>query len=422
MKGQKSAATGPHVLRRMNVEAVLAALRGVEGRTARVADLAALTGLSRPAVTRALTELKDCGLVEFTSAAGTQQLGRPAQQVRFRAGAGYVAGIDIGPHSVLVMIADLSGKVLASHRATVHPGTAGPGLFALVRSALTTAADAADVPLAQLWAVSTGTPGIVDRERGEVLLAPSIRDWAGLPAVALLRDWLHCPVSIDNDVNLAVLAERLHGTGEGPEPEGGAAPAGGTGSDCLVLVHWGRRIGTGIVIDGRPYRGNSAAAGELGFIDLACGPDGPAGSRPADGMGPFEQLVGADAIHRLALEAGAPVGEAKDIAPLFAAARAGDATAVAVVEQVAARFARGLAALLLVLDPGRVVIGGGVSRAGEVLLRPVRRHLESRTLVPVTVEASALGERAVALGAVRHALELAEERVTAAFAPKESAP
>lgn len=420
MKAQKSAATGPHVMRRMNVGAVLTALRSVEGGTARVADLAALTGLSRPAVTRALTELKDCGLVEFTSAGGTQQLGRPAQQARFLAESGYVAGIDIGPHSVLVMIADLSGEVLASHRSAVHPGTAGPALFALVRSALTAAADAAAVPLSRLWAVSTGTPGIVDRKRGEVLLAPSIRGWAGLPAVALLRDWLRCPVSIDNDVNLAVLAERLRGTGEAPGD--GGVPATDTGSDCLVLVHWGRRIGTGIVIDGRPYRGNSAAAGELGFIDLACGPAVPGGSRPADGMGPFEQLVGADAIHRLALEAGAPVGEAQDIAPLFAAARAGDATAVAVVETVAARFARGLAALLLVLDPGRVVIGGGVSRAGDVLLRPVRRHLESHTLVPVNVEASALGERAVALGAVRHALELAEERVTAAFTPQEYTP
>ncbi|MFB7527360.1 ROK family transcriptional regulator [Streptomyces sp. NPDC056178] len=410
MSVHRAAATGPHVLRRMNVAAVLAALREGDAPTARVTDLAALTGLSRPAVTRALGELRDCGLVEFTTAGGPQQLGRPAQYARFRAEAGHVAGVDIGPHKVLVMIADLAGRVLATHRVAVDRGTGGPRLFATVRAALTAAAAEADVPLSSLWAVSAGTPGIVDRERGEVLLAPSIPDWAGLPAASLLREWLHCPVSIENDVNLAVLAERRQGAAASSAT--GRGDGAGTRTDCLVFVQWGRRIGTGIVIDGRPYRGNSAAAGELGFIDLM-GDSGPVpGPRPADGMGPFERLVGAEAIHRLALEAGAPVGAAHDIAPLFAAAEAGDRTAVDVVEQVAARFARGLAVLLLVLDPGRVVVGGGVSRAGDTLLEPVRRHLRSRTLVPVELDASVLGERAVALGAVRHALDVAEERVT----------
>ncbi|MGW8887499.1 ROK family transcriptional regulator [Streptomyces sp. NPDC055749] len=396
----------------MNVAAVLAALREGDAPTARVTDLASRTGLSRPAVTRALTELRDCGLVEFTASAGTQQLGRPAQYARFRAEAGHVAGVDIGPHKVLVMIADLAGTVLACHREAVHEGSAGPQLFATVRTALTAAAAEAGVPLSGLWAVSTGTPGIVDRERGEVLLAPSIPDWAGLPAVSMLRDWLHCPVSIDNDVNLAVLAERWRGAAADTGPDADAD--GGTGSDCLVFVQWGTRIGTGIVINGRPYRGNSAAAGELGFIDLVRGPDSPPGPRAADGMGPFEQLVGAEAIHRLAVEAGAPVGDDHDIAPLFAAAEAGDRAAVEVVDRVAARFARGLAALLLVLDPGRVVIGGGVSRAGDTLLEPVRKHLRAHALIPVELNASMLGERAVALGAVRHALDVAEERVTAA--------
>ena len=411
----RTAATGPHVLRRMNVAAVLAALREGDAPTARVTDLASLTGLSRPAVTRALTELRDCGLVEFTASAGTPQLGRPAQYARFRAEAGHVAGVDIGPHKVLVMIADLAGTVLACHRAGVLEGSTGPQLFTTVRTALTAAAAEAGVPLSGLWAVSTGTPGIVDRERGEVLLAPSIPDWAGLPAVSMLRDWLHCPVSIDNDVNLAVLAERWRGAAadgadSGPDGDTGTA----RGSDCLVFVQWGTRIGTGIVINGRPYRGNSAAAGELGFIDLVRDPDAPPGPRAADGMGPFERLVGAEAIHRLAVEAGAPVGDDHDIAPLFAAAEAGDRAAVEVVDRVAARFARGLAALLLVLDPGRVVIGGGVSRAGDTLLEPVRKHLRAHALVPVALNASMLGERAVALGAVRHALDVAEERLTAA--------
>ncbi|MEU8523982.1 ROK family transcriptional regulator [Streptomyces sp. NPDC048629] len=396
------AATGPHVLRRMNVAAVLAALREAEAATARVTELAAATGLSRPAVTRALTELRERGLVDFAPAAPAgppaPQRGRPAQYARFRAEVGHVAGVDIGPHKVLVLVADLAGRVRAAHRAAVAPGATGPELFTAVRTALTAAAVEAGLDPSGLWAVAAGTPGIVDRDRGEVLLAPSIPGWAGLPAVGELRDWLRCPVLLDNDVNLAVLAERRLG------------PAADT--DNLVFVQWGERIGTGIVIGGRPYRGASAAAGELGFVDLDGPGDGPAEPLRPDGMGPFERLVGAAAVHRLAVAAGAPVGEGHDIAPLFAAAAAGDPHALAVVDEVADRFARGLATLLLILDPGRVVIGGGVSQAGETLLGPLRRHLRGRTLVPVTVEASALGERSVALGAVRQALGAAEERLT----------
>ncbi|MEV7794095.1 ROK family transcriptional regulator [Streptomyces sp. NPDC087512] len=398
MPSRQAAATGTHVVRRMNVAAVLSALREGDS-SATVSSLASATGLSRPAVTRALGELRDRGLVELTAASASSQPGRPAQYARFRAESGHVAGIDIGSHKVLVMIADLAGKVLTVHRAAAPAGVTGPELFDIVRSALTAAVAEAGVRLSGLWAVSVGVPGVVDRDRGEVLLAPSIPGWAGLPAVSLLRAWLHCPVSIDNDVNLAVAGERWRG-----------APAD-AGSDSLVFVHWGRRIGTGIILNGMTHRGSSAAAGELGFIDLASGPDAPPGPRHADGIGPFERLVGAAAIHRLAREAGAPAGDEEDISPLFDAAAAGDPAAVEVVERVAARFARGLAALVLILDPGRVVIGGGVSRAGDVLLEPVRRHLRGHALVPVTVHASVLGEQAVALGAVRHALDAAEERL-----------
>ncbi|HEY1174855.1 MAG TPA: MarR family transcriptional regulator, partial [Phytomonospora sp.] len=100
------AATGPHVLRRMNATAVLGALRGSPDGTARVADLMGATGLSRPAVTRALGLLADAGVVEFLEG-NDSRVGRPAVRARFRAEIGHVAGIDVGPHKVLVMIADL---------------------------------------------------------------------------------------------------------------------------------------------------------------------------------------------------------------------------------------------------------------------------------------------------------------------------
>ncbi|MBT2368990.1 ROK family protein [Streptomyces sp. ISL-10] len=202
---------------------------------------------------------------------------------------------------------------------------------------------------------------------------------------------------IENDVNFAVLGEQWRGT------------AGRHGTGRRVRQPGVRPAGTQdrhrVIINGSPSPGSSAAAGELGFIDLVLDPDAPAGPRPADGTGPFERLVGAAAIHRLALEAGAPAGATRTTSR-----RSSRQRPVAVVDRVATRLARGLAALLLA--PGRVVIGG-VSREGEVLPGPVHRQVRLHTSMTVTVQASVLGEQAVAYGAVRHALDAAEERTTA---------
>ncbi|WP_328946284.1 ROK family protein [Streptomyces sp. NBC_00250] len=391
-------ATGPHVLRRINATAVLDALRSTDGMTARVAALVAATGLSRPAVSRALAALADVGAVEFL-VTEDNGVGRPAQRARFRAECGHVAGIDLGPHKLLVTLADLAGTVCAERRVATPYGVAGPEAAGLLRTALAeVAADAGLEPTA-LWAVTVGTPGVVDVERGEVVLAPSIPGWAGLPLLAELRDWLGCPVLVENDVNLAVAAERWRGPAE----------------DNLLYVHWGERIGSGIVIDGKPHRGASSAAGELGFVDLAT----PLDEEPApvvEGLGPFERLVGARAILALATErCTGPLREtlrsSGDVAVLFEAAAIGDEEAVSVVRTVARRFARGLATHLLALDPECVVVGGGVSGAGDVLFDAVRTELARMLLTPVELRISALREKGVVLGAIRMSLDTAEQRL-----------
>ncbi|WP_309118016.1 ROK family transcriptional regulator [Saccharothrix sp.] len=395
-----SAATGPHVLRRINATAVLNALRDAEGHTATVSDLVVATGLSRPAVTRALTALADAGIAEF-SGTTEHHIGRPAQRARFRAELGHVAGIDIGPHKVLVMVADLAGTVLAQHQAVTPAGHTGDGVVRLLRTALTDVAAEAGITPTDLWSVAVGTPGIVDHERGEVVLAPSIPGWSSLPVIAELRDWLGCPVAIENDVNLAVVAERWRGDD----------------GDNLLFVQWGERIGTGMVIDDKPYRGASSAAGELGFIDLVTDLDDEP-KPPTDGLGAFERLVGAGEILRLGMaRCDQPLRDrlarTGDIADLFEAAAAGDEAAVSVVDTIATRFARGLAVQLLIMDPRCVIVGGGVSRAGDVLFDAVRKRLGRLLLVPADLRVSALGVNNVALGAVRMALDAVEERLTA---------
>jgi predicted NBD/HSP70 family sugar kinase len=404
------------VLRRINTAAVLRSVR--ETSSARLADLMQATGLSRPAVTRAVADLRDAGLVVDVAEPAEQAIGRPAQLVRFRAEAGHVVGVDVGSHKILAKLADLSGQVQGSRQTAVREPATGPGLLAALRATVAQLLADAGLPADDVWAVVVGVPGIVDPDTGQILLAPSMPGWARQPVLAELRATFDCPVLMENDINLAVLAERWRGAA--------------AGSDSLVFVHWGARIGTGIIIDGRPYRGAGAAAGELGFADLFS-PDGAPAVPVIDAtheLGPFEQLVGTRAIVELARagRVGAAGGPSRDpsrdssidpsgdpstapdeAAAVFAAAAAGDPAALRVVDLVADRFARGLAVLLLVLDPAEVIIGGGVSRAGATLLTAIERHLRPRVLAWPRLALSDLGGDAVALGAVRRALDHLDE-------------
>jgi len=402
---QISSGNGPHVLRTLNATAVLTALRG--HGPARIADLVGATGLSRPAVSRALDALRDAGWIidaDPTDPADATRLGRPAQRVRFHAESGYVLGIDVGPHKILAMLADLAGVVVAERRADTHRLTgAGPVLDA-VRDTVTEVLAAAEVAADAVVSTVVGTPGLVDPD-GTVRLAPSIPGWAGIPIATELRGVVSGPLHLYNDVNLAVLAERWRGAA--------------TDADTLLFLQWGARIGAGILIGGQLHRGAAAAAGEIGFLDLADEPTGTPGAT----MGPFEREVAASALIDAALAEAGKRGDAElterlsrardtaDTTPLFAAARAGNPAAVAAIDRIAARLARGLAAACLVLDPDLVVIGGGVSRAGDILLAAVERHLRARTLVPPPLALSALGDTAVALGAIRSALDDVEQRL-----------
>ncbi|MFB6963298.1 ROK family protein [Streptomyces sp. NPDC056309] len=403
-------ATGPHVLRQINERAVLDRLRAAGAL--RLSDLAQATGLSRPAVSRAISSLREAGWVEDTDEPERGR-GRPAQRVRFRAERGHVLGIDAGPHKVRVLVADLAGRAVADHRIE---NTSGRWAAVDVLAAITRCSDEALARAllrrSDVWSIGVGTPGIVDEPSGTVRLAPSIRGWAGLPVGQELRDRFDCPVHVDNEANLSALAERW--TGVARE------------SRNMVFVQWGARIGLGILIGGKVHPGSASGAGELGFADLIAPLDTdddlpPAPAEPGDGMGAFERLVGASAILDIAVDEARRSGDEafrlalttpdqpRNAAAFFTAAARGDnEAAVRTLERVAARFARGIAVAALVLDPDLIVIGGGVSRCGAPLLDAVERHLRPRLLTTPRLEMSALGDSSVAIGGIRRALDEVE--------------
>ena len=366
-------------LRRLNALTTLRALRG--GSALTVSELAKLTRLSRPSVEDVVADLVAHGWVaEAAPVAGA--MGRPARRYRFRADLGYVLGVDVGAHKVLATFADLDGSVLARARVAVTPDLPRPRRLGAIDTAIADCLSVAGRGPGDLWAAAVATTGLVD-QRGIVTLATGIPDWMGVDLAAHLRTTLPCPVQVENDCKLAALAEGWRGAAQG--------------ADDVVYLLLGLRTGAGLIIGGRPHRGFSGAAGEIGMLPES------------------RWAVAQESLNRWA---DAPPGTPADgIAPLvFAAARAGQASAQAAVDRYVSDIAVGTAALVLALDPELVVLGGGFSRSADLLLEPLHRELERRCVRTPRVVSSALGDEAPAFGAVRLALDAVEREVFAADA------
>lgn len=390
---------GPQVLRLMNCAAVLQAIR--DAGATRLADLIRSTGLSRPTVTAAVATLIRDGWVEETEAPDSDlpRMGRPARVVRFRADAQHVVGIDVGPHTVHCAVADLTGNLVAQVRRDVEEPASHAALIEHVHATVGLVLARAGVAQSSIAAVGVGTPGIVDERRGAVVQAPSVPGWTTLELSRTLQRNIACPVYVENDVNLAVVAERSSGTwGE---------------ADDMVLIQWGARVGAAVLIQGRLQRGAHGAAGEIGFVDLE---EEPQGVQP-EGLGPLEATIGTSQIFRRARDLGDRTS--RDAVAMLGAAAAGEPHALQALDEAAARFARGLAPFLAAIDPELVVIGGSITLAGDSILDAVRRHLGPRVLVAPRLQLSALGDDAVALGAVRLALDHAERQLLDAYSTAE---
>ena len=405
---EQMVAAGTQFMREVNAAAVVRRLRTEPNMS--VSALAKAVGLSRQAVTRSLNALAAEGLVEFGSLdRDSTRAGRPAQLVRFRAEAGHVLGLSIGPQDLRVAVADLAGTVIAGEVVQLASGLDDMEAVEALLSAIERTLESAGVTTGDVWFASAGTPGIVDPATGVVKLIPSMPGLAGDVLARRLKESLGCPVYVDNDVKLATQGERWRGA-ERRE-------------DSLVMVHWGERVGAGIVLNGELYRGASNDAGDVGFLDVfASGtdtgpaPSGSAASRRPHGLGPFEERVGGAEIVRLAATAAERNGDGAFRARLDAAGeRAFDTVLDAVVEGapaalealdvVAGRFAKGIAAIRVLLDPRLVIIGGPLARCGETLLTAVRRHLSDQPLGQPVLEVSTLRDDAVVHGSLRHSLD-----------------
>jgi predicted NBD/HSP70 family sugar kinase len=379
-------------------------------------QLKQLTGLSRPTVADLVERLAAAGLIEVVGEAGEQRRGPNARLYGIVTGRAHLAALDVRTEGVAVLVSDLVGRVLAEASVPIG-GDMGTG--PAVEQAVTVVERALKESGAdRLHTVGIGAPGLIDPASGE------LRDSSGLPAwhrrlVAALQERLpEARVTVENETNLAALAEQREGAA--------------SDRDTFVLLWLGHGTGAAVVLDGALRRGASGGTGEIGFLPVP----GTTGLPSAtDCEGGFHSLAGSAAVVALAREHG--IGPAREPVPgepeaaalvRAAVAQSPDAADGAAdstpgsgldtascgrfLDALADRLAIGAASVVAVLDPGCVVLGGEVGQAGgEALATRVADRLRRMAPLPTQVRPSLLGGAAVLRGALLTARESAQEEL-----------
>ncbi len=302
-------------------------------------------------------------------------------------------GVDIGGTKVLAGVVDAAGTVLARERRET-PGHSAAAVEETVVELVAGLRQEHEVA-----AVGIGAAGFVDADRSRVMFSPHLA-WRDEPVRDAVRGRIGLPVVVENDANAAGIAEARIGAGAGHR--------------FVLCVTLGTGVGGSLVIDGEVYRGATGMAGEVGHMQVV--PDGhwcQCGNR-----GCWEQYASGTALVREAravVAAGSPVadtllrragGSPEGLTgPLVtAAARDGDPLATELLEDMGRWLGTGLADVTAAFDPGCIVVGGGVSEAGELLLRPTREAFARRLVgrgfrTEPPIVAAALGPEAGLVGA-----------------------
>ena len=391
-------AARPSLIRTMNEQLLLEHIRQ-RGPCSR-AELARVSGLSKPTVSLALGNVERAGLVRIAGQR-TGVPGRSARLYEIRPDAGLVLGLDIGHEYVRGAIADLTGDIRARSEMRTR-ATSVRGRVAELAGLATLLCENAEVPRAAITQTVIGSPGVYDPRRNAMKLTGGLRGWDRPAVLSGLRDVFGASLVMENDVNAAALAERAMGHGREV--------------DHFAFVHIGSGISMGLIMGGQLVRGAHGVAGEIAFLPLSGGAGGD--EHEARRRGILEAAASGSGVVRAARRGG--MRGAISARRVFEAAARGDERAMAVVAEEAGLVAKTICAVITVVDPDLVVLGGGIGCAPG-FAEAVAAVLERIAPVMPSIRVSALGTEAVVDGCLSAGTELAWGRVmtvlTAAPAP-----
>ena len=356
------------------------------------ADLARRTGLSRSSISAIVADLLATGLVRETGS-GDSSGGRRPILLGFDDDALAIVGIDMGATHVAIALTDLRTRIKV-WRSKAHDVRNDPdGALALAKQLVDDVLAEAKVDRERLVGMGVAVPSPVKPDDPEHLSPVFVPRWQGYSPVKRLEAAFDVPVVMENDANLGALAEQWWGAGQ-------------DGRD-LAFVKVATGVGAGLIINGDIYRGTAGIAGEIGHI-----PVDPSAGRCVCGLdGCLNLRIGTHALveHARTLrkerkyERSTLPRRGLNVGRIVEAAFEGDPLARAVVSEAGHHLAIGVAAVLNLFNPATVVFGGSLTRAGELLLKPLRKTLGERTPSASVQQAqfvmSALGIEGVARGA-----------------------
>ena len=305
-------------------------------------------------------------------------------------------GVDIGGTNVKIALVDLKGNIVYSNSVPTRAEMGYTYTIENIEATIKECLKETKNSIENIAGIGFGLPGQIDSEKGLVKLLPNIPGWVNVPLAEMIEKEFSVPVKLDNDVRVATLGELNFGAGRGCKN--------------LVCITVGTGIGSGIVVNGNLVRGASMAAGEIGHLIVEknngeiCG-CGNTGCLEAYASGPsivkmaYEYIMGGKSTKFKELAVNGPITPYM----VYEAAKMGDAVAQRIFIIAGEYLGTALASVVNLLNPEKIIIGGGVGQAGDMLFDAIRETINKRALAvsaqAVEIVPAELGESAGVIGA-----------------------
>ena len=312
-----------------------------------------------------------------------------------------VLGIDLGGTNIKAGIVSLEGKVIERWRQLTNAHEGGPAVLKRMLKFAEEILNSEKIKSGEyvVEAIGIGSPGAIDHINGVVSTnTANIPDWGGIKIVESFQKKFNLPTSVDNDANLFALAEAKFGAGQG--------------SKVVLCYTMGTGIGGGLIIDGKVFHGVNNYAGELGHTIVEV--DGAPCT--CGGHGCVEAYTAAAGITRYAKQLmeknpDSNLHKCEKITPrtVYETALEGDKTALQVIKRTGKYLGTAISSMVAAINPDKVIIGGGISAMGEILLDHIKEEVKSRVFFyrfsPVEIVPAGLGGDAGTIGAAAQAME-----------------
>lgn len=362
------------------------------------AEISRQLDLSRSTVTEIVKELLETNLIAETGT-GESNGGRKPIVLEFQDDAKVILGIDIGATHVSVAMTNLRGKLLFWKEREFNVREDSEGTYQLINELCSESLSSRNLGYDKLLSIGVAVPSPVDPIRPEYLSETIIPAWHGKSGLERLREKYDVPVYLDNDANLGALAEHWWGAGKEVND--------------LIYIKISNGIGAGYILGGKLYRGSKGIAGEMSHM-----PIDPNGRLCGCGLrGCLATVISAwaliERVHTLAAlyPNSSLVNISVGIIDIENAALGGDPLAIQVVSEATNYLTSAIISLVNLMNPELIIVGGSLSRLGELVLKPIREKMEASALVSsiskTQLKKSELGSKGIAIGAATLAIEQA---------------